>query len=354
MFGSFKIRFGVICLTLVWLFIGCSVMERQKVGEGPAVNDLQSKLLEQEKEISELKASVQNKEKAIAKYRVDLENQATALKDTPPVQVQGVKVAALEKTVSSDVEGNMSAAKLLPPNAVPGECYSRVYIPPKYETVTEEVVKTPAAEKIELIPAKYEEVEEKVLVKGASKRLEEVPAKYEWIEEKVLVKEAHTVWKKGRGPIEKEDNTTGEIMCLVEVPATYKTVKKHVMVEAPAVKEVEIPAEYKTIKVKKMVSPPQKKVITIPAEYETVTKNVKISGGDLEWRRILCETNMTPDTIRKLQKALNNAGYKSGDADGIIGWRTMNAVTAYQKENKLATGSITYETLEKLGVALGN
>ena len=98
----------------------------------------------------------------------------------------------------------------------------------------------------------------------------EVPAQYEMQQERVLVKEAHTVWKKGRGPIEKIDHATGEIMCLVEVPASYKTVSKRVMVSPPTTKELFIPAEYKTIKKRVMVEPPKERRVEIPAEYKTV------------------------------------------------------------------------------------
>jgi len=89
-------------------------------------------------------------------------------------------------------------------------------------------------------------------------------------EEQVLIKEAHTVWKKGRGLIEKVDDTTGEIMCLVEVPAQYKTVRKRVLVNPATVKEVTIPAEYKTVKVKKLVElksrRPSRADLTVAAE----------------------------------------------------------------------------------------
>jgi hypothetical protein len=176
----------------------------------------------------------------------------------------------------------------LPP-ARPGECYARVYIPPQCETVTERVVVREASERIETIPASYETVEERVMVKSASKRLEEVPAKYDWVEDKVLVEPAHTEWRHGRGEVEKIDSATGEILCLVEVPASYKTVRRQVVSEAATVREVEVPAEYQTIKVTKMVSPPQEKRIQIPAEYENVTMTKKVSDGRMEWKQVTCE-----------------------------------------------------------------
>jgi len=116
-----------------------------------------------------------------------------------------------------------------------------------------------------------------------------------------------------RGPMERVDNTTGEIMCLVEVPAAYKTVQKKVMAEPPSTRTVNIPAEYdivrkrvmvtpprqrivqipaayKTVKVRKMVSPPQEHKIAIPAEFQTITRTEMASDGHMEWRKILCET----------------------------------------------------------------
>jgi hypothetical protein len=78
----------------------------------------------------------------------------------------------------------------------------------------------------------------RVTTREASERVETIPAKYEEVEEKVLVEEAHSVWQKGRGLIEKVDNTTGEIMCLVEVPASYKTVRKQVVVKPATVREL--------------------------------------------------------------------------------------------------------------------
>jgi hypothetical protein len=288
---------------------------------------------------------------------------------------------------------------LLPPNAKPGECYARVYVPPTYKTVTEQRLKRAASERLEVIPAKYEWVEEKVLVKQASQRLEtipaeygmeeeqvlvkeasyemqDVPATYDWVEEQVLVKPAETVWKKGRGLIEKIDNTTGEIMCLVEMPAVYKTVKKKVMVtppttrridipaeyktvkkrvmlKPPTTRTIEIPAEYKTIKVKKLVTPPKEKRITIPEEYQTITKTEQVTDSRMEWRRVLCETNMSRDVIKRIQKALQDAGHDPKYIDGVIGWRTINAIKAYQKEKGLAVGGLTYETIKSLGIQLG-
>jgi hypothetical protein len=243
-------------------------------------------------------------------------------------------------------------SNVIPETAKPGECYARILVPERYETVTEKVLTQQASETIEIIPAKYETVEEKVVVKEASKRYEEVPAEYGWVEDKVLVEAAHSEWKKGRGIIEKMDHATGEIMCLVEIPAKYETVKRRVVTKPASVRVIEIPAEYDTIKVTKMVSPAQEKRTPIPEEYGTVTKRVKVADSCFDWRLVLCETNMTPEVVMKVQQALAKDGFNPGPIDGNYGSQTREAVVAYQKSKGLGEGELTYETLESLGVKL--
>jgi len=174
----------------------------------------------------------------------------------------------------------------LPSEAKAGECYARFFVPPRCETVTEQVVIRSASERVETIPAKYEVVDERVMVAPASKRTEEVPAEFKTVEEKVLVEPAHTEWRPGSGAVEKMDPATGKIMCLVEIPAKYETVQKQVLVNPATTREVEIPAQYEMRKVSKMTEPAQEKHIQIPAEYKTITKTEKVADGYFEWRKV--------------------------------------------------------------------
>lgn len=307
--------------------------------------------------------------------------------------VFGAALLMLSLTV---VNAQSDAAADLPPDAKPGECYARVMIPAVYETSTENVMKKEASErieviparfewveervqvreaatKIEVVPARYEWVEEKVMIKPASSSLQQVPAKYEWAEEKILVKPAQTVWKKGRGPIEKVDNGTGEIMCLVEEPAVYETVRKRVLVseakttrgEIPAeyqtvkkqrlvepatTRELTIPAAYETVKVRKLVSPPEEKRFEVPAEYGTVTKRKQVSDSRLVWKPVLCQTNISGSVVTDLQRALKRSGHDPGPIDGVVGHQTLQAVNAFQKAKGMASGGLTMETLRALNV----
>lgn len=327
----------------------------------------------------------------------------------------------------------------LPESAKPGQCFAEYHQPAEYKTETKKILKKEASKKFEIIPASYETVEEKVLVREAAEKLIEVPAEYETVTEKVLQHAAYTTWKKGRGPVERIDNSTGDIMCLVEVPAKYKIVKKRVlktpattrkevipakytvkkvrklvtppsekaieipaeyevitkrikvsdgkttwvasdatadgkktgrtlcMAEVPAkyttikkrvvktpatIKKVEIPAVYQTQKVRKLVSPPQEKRIKVPAEKQAITKRVRVSGPKLEWRSVLCETNMTKSMNLKIQNALKDAGFNPGLIDGVIGKQTLVAVDAFQRKNNLPTGGLTLRTLKALGISI--
>ena len=287
---------------------------------------------------------------------------------------------------------------MLPPNAQPGHCYARVLIPAEYSQGSETVTARAASQRIDVIPAKYKFVEERVLSQEASTKLEivpasyktvtekvmiepektairEVPAVYETASERILVKPAYTTWKKGRGPVEKLNDSTGEIMCLVEVPAEYKTVSKKV-VKTPArtvedvtpakyktvekrivavaetTREVAVPAKYETVKVRKLVTAAQTRTVDIPAKYETVATRKQVADSRLEWREILCDTNTTPGLVARLQKALNGAGYDAGPADGILGNQTLVALKSYQRANNMPGGQLTLGALKKLNVEL--
>ncbi|MDT8363680.1 MAG: peptidoglycan-binding protein [Nitrosomonas sp.] len=59
---------------------------------------------------------------------------------------------------------------------------------------------------------------------------------------------------------------------------------------------------------------------------------------------------VTPDIIREVQEALNNAGFNAGTADGKLGPRTLSALKSYQQQNELEAGKFTKETLRALNV----
>jgi hypothetical protein len=298
--------------------------------------------------------------------------------------------------------GYVAPDDLFPPNPVPGHCYARVLLPAKYDVSEEQVLVQAAEQKIRIEDARYEWVEEAVLVKEASTRLETVPAIYETVTEQVLVKPegkqlatvpakyqistqrildkpAQTVWKRSKGPIDNAlkttyDESTGEVMCLVEIPATYRTIEKRTLVTPETVKEVltpaeykmvskkllktpartrevVIPAEYKTVRVQKMIEPARERRVEVPAEYQTITRTAKLSNEELVWREVLCDVNMTAEVVTSMQRRLKQTGHYDGRVDGIFGPLTLRAANSFAKARKLPVGAnyIAVETAEALG-----
>jgi len=57
------------------------------------------------------------------------------------------------------------------------------------------------------------------------------------------------------------------------------------------------------------------------------------------------------DEVKKIQEALKSKGDDPGKIDGVMGRKTKDAISAFQKANGLkATGAVNHETAEKLGV----
>ena len=326
-------------------------------------------------------------------------------------------------------------------NTTPNTCYKEYFTPATYKSVSEEIVLQKETSKTKIIPAKYEMVEKTIEVTPASTKTVTIPANYGYTEEKILIEKEKTVWKKGVNPAQKLDGATGEIMCLVKIPAKYKTIKKKVVKSPASIKTIEVPAVTKVIKVKKLVAPAKTENITIPevkssiqksvlaskpvfswirvgdtvdrglthtghrvclvaspakkqkitktvlntptstqeitiqptyktikvkklvqkakelktpieAVYKMVQRKEKVSSSHQSWERILCQTNMNQNTILKIQNALKAKNYNPGKIDGVLGRDTRVALDKYQRDNSLATGGITYETLNALNIGL--
>lgn len=333
-------------------------------------------------------------------YQAELDARNNEIEDlkqklTNSQQQASASTASIDS--SQQKSSSVSASdNLLPPNAKAGQCFARVYTPPTYRTDNESVLKAEAYDVVTIIPAVYDVEKKTVMTQAETEELEVIPAVYGWKEEQVivspeitelrkvpavygfeeeqlLVKPAHSIWKKGSGPITKVNQSTGEIMCLVEVPAVYETVKKRILVSPETTKQVVvkdavyktvktriveqpaktvtkvIPAVYDTVAVKKLVEESSAKSTNIPAVYETIQTTSKVDDGYLKWTPILCETNVTGDIIRQLQQALNDKDYKAGPVDGVYGWQTTNAVRKYQKDNNMpGDGQLTISLVEAL------
>ncbi len=235
--------------------------------------------------------------------------------EVEPETVRYEPIPATYKTVTEEVMVQQEMVRQIPIPAtyktvtekvlIKPESIRKEPVPPTYKTVTEQVLIKPESTRIKVIPATYKTVTEQVLAKEASTRLVSTPAVFETVTETVQVSEAHKVWKRGRAwigqaidvqplrgfevgadgrvrgnKVEKgwanADNYSldDDVMCLVEVPAEYKTIKRQVLKTPAGVREEEIPAVFKTVTRQVVDTPARSEEITIPAEYGTVERRV--------------------------------------------------------------------------------
>lgn len=301
--------------------------------------------------------------------------------------------------VGVNAQGGDTPFSDLPPTSEYGKCYAKCKIADQYETVDVQKLVTPERTNTKTIPARYETLTERVMVKEASEKLVPVPATYETVTEQVLIQpekvvsktvpakyrtetrqvlvsEARGQWvKKKKSPNCFSSNPEDcYVACWEEIPAQYRTEKyqvldtpertesstipakyetvtKRVIKTAATVERVPVEAEYKTITKRVMAEPERVETVSVPAQY-TTTKERRLvrQGGYTAWTEILCAEKTTNDVVRRLQGALNAAGYQVGTPDGVMGVRTQAALKQYQTDKGLPIGNMNLETLKSLGI----
>ena len=189
----------------------------------------------------------------------------------------------------------------LPPNAKLGECYARVYVPPKFHTMTERILVREASDKIEIIPAVYEWEEARVLVKEASTQLVAVPARFFPQDYVVETSPGHVTWMKAdqaRCVADTPGPPPQDIFCLVNEPPTTTTILTKRLLKGATFEELIVPAEYQTIRRQKLVRPASMRRVTVPAEFQEVEKTVMVTPASMEWQRVTCDSRaVTKDKV---------------------------------------------------------
>ncbi len=217
---------------------------------------------------------------------------------------------------------DLSAAGINVSDVPVGSCVYEHYKAPLVVSTSEQVLVSQASEKIEVQDAKFQKGSENVMIRAAHNRVIGVPAVFKTVDERVLVEPATSVWKVGTGPIQRINNLTGEIMCRVDVPAVYKTVKKSVVDIAPLVTKVAKPAEYKKFNVEKLVADAKEIRTPVPAVYKTMVKKSVDGEGSYAWLdrkstslangeatgRVLCNTAVPASEIKYKRTTVTTAG----------------------------------------------
>ena len=247
-----------------------------------------------------------------------------------------------------DCPGVPARAQDYPANAEPGQCFARVRTPPRFETYQEQVVVaagrvetrhvpaqyewgerrvvvSPGRDVRRMIPATYRSVTETVVVSPATTRVERIEPVFDTVSEQQLMRPAHTEWRRtyvgpdGVLPPGAQVQPTGEVVCLVEVPAQYATVQHKVLREPGRTVETPIPAVTQTLtrqvidqpahevverappvygveRFRRLVSPARTETVHVPAVFTSHTKQRQVSAGGLEWRQVDCDSKGAPVT----------------------------------------------------------
>ncbi len=235
-----------------------------------------------------------------------------------------------------------------------GDIMCLVEVPAVYKTIKKTVVKTPAATRMIEEPVKYGSVRVRKLVAPAREVKTDIPARYREITKRVKTSEGRHIWRNSTDTTVPESaRKTRSMVCKKEIPAKTATISRTVVVTPATVMQIEVPARFKNKRVRRLVSDAVQSRVAIPAVTREVSKQVKVSDSRLDWMPVLCETNTTSKTIRGIQSALAGAGYSVGPINGELTNTTLSAIDQYQRANGFATGGLTLELLNKLGVDPG-
>lgn len=185
-----------------------------------------------------------------------------------------------------------------PPVARPGQCFARTVEPARFHVEHEQVLVAPGRVDTRTIPARrhleaqsvllepgrretvtippvLQDVTETVVVRPASLRVDVVPAQYQDVPETVMVSPPRRYWRRSAGvpgygpawPGQTRLEPTGEIVCLVEEPAIYRTVYRHVCVQPERRIETPVPAQTRLVVRRVVVEPARTQVRVIPARF---------------------------------------------------------------------------------------
>ena len=226
-----------------------------------------------------------------------------------------------------------------PENAPVGCCYGKLVKPPTYKEIIIKYVKEDGGYKLVINPPQFREVEKRILVRPAYHKCKEIPAKYKTVQEKIMVAPPRAIWTYANG-----------IYCKVQVPPEYVTITRKVLVEPPKCKKELVPPEYKIIKVKELVKDCSCQKAAVPPKYGVVKKVLQVKGPEVIWDAVLCDINLKPDDIAKIQQRLKELGYYNGPISGKLDDATMAAVVKFQVDHNLPAGNISIETLEAMGL----
>ncbi|CAA6799302.1 MAG: Reverse transcriptase [uncultured Sulfurovum sp.] len=290
-------------------------------------------------------------------------------------------IPAQYKTVTQKILTDSTSAKLIPSKAVYKNIKDKVVVEPArtewekticennkgcnqaevvclverptvYKEVTKKIVLQAAVQKKVSVTPTYKTVQVQEMTVPASQKIITIPAKYKTIQQNNKVEDEKYFWTNSLGKhASTRLRSQCNKICLIDTPAKYKTISKQVVVTPAQSKKVTTPPKYTTVKVKKILKEASFKKVSIPSEYITVVTERERTKGYSKWMPMICEEQLTPKIIRKVQQALKTQGFYNGELTGLWDLNSKSATRAYQKEKGLAlTLKLSIETMKSLNV----
>lgn len=211
--------------------------------------------------------------------------------------VRGFTVGSDGKVDGSRVDGQWQT---LDPNTVDDDVMCLVEIPAQYETVTRQVLKTPATVRKVEVPAEYATVTRQVVERAAETRKVGIPATFQNVRHQVIDVERlraqgyrfddkgdivatpkgervlRAAAVAGGQPGDSAGAESGEegYVKEIRVPAEYRTVTRQVVATPASVRTVEVPAVTRSVKRRVVDTPARTEEVVIPATFKTVTRQV--------------------------------------------------------------------------------
>ena len=184
------------------------------------------------------------------------------------------------KAFSSCVESAKSSGMDIA-NVPVGTCFYEHLIPAKYENITSKILLAEASERYVVTPATYKTVTKKIVTDSTTAKLIPSVAKYKKVKAKVEVEPARTEWRKtvcgDRGC------NQSEVVCLTEVPTTYKNITKRIVLEPAVKKTISVEPKFKTFYTREILTPATQKKIPVPPKYQTIVQKKRVSDEKHYW-----------------------------------------------------------------------
>lgn len=279
----------------------------------------------------------------------------------------------------------------------PGQCWVYAQVRPRPVQSTQDIVVKDSVNKITVTPAEldkgfkqvvtregtktyriepptYRVVSEQVMIRPEVKRYVVVPAVYEDAQETVTLEEAKTVLDQCRAAGTRYSSGTGVMsFCARQVPAKQEVVKIKKLVSPETVRVETDPAEYKSVTRWIVDKPAQAVEVIIDPEYTKVASTELVKpveanqiivpeekrqlqitrfegNARIVSRQTVCDNDIDDNLVTRLQQSLVKRGFNPGTVDGLLGKRTLDALTEFQTANGLAVGALTLESLTVLEI----